>query len=436
LYCPEGLASFPTIALPHLFHASYWESHDVIAFILRQIMHYDPSADSGDEREAKVFSPSQPREKWQKKRTSVKIKNCSANHRGNDVIVGEGLEQVVTAKFSYGPLDVVALTGEKIDVYAMPDTSVGEWVLLGTETSDKSGRVRFRIPDDQAFGHGIYPIKMVVRGDHTCADLHLAVVPKETECVVFSIDGSFTASVSVTAKDPKVRPGAVDVVRHWQEHGYLIIYITGRPDMQQRRVISWLAQHNFPHGLISFADGVSKEFLTHKAEYLSHLVKDVGLVIHAAYGSSKDIVVYQSLGLKPDKIHIVGKISKKQASGCNNISEGYAIHLNELVAPGGCRPAQGNARILIPRGFFSFPSQGGRPLRRSRSVKRTPSFPGSSAPSTPVPGQAHHSPKARRVWSAPKFNLLKFSTVANHVVDVIKWRSSVADSDACDTPFY
>jgi hypothetical protein len=43
----------------------------------------------------------------------------------------------------------------------------------------------------------------------------------------------------------------------------------------------------------------------------------VGLVIHAAYGSSKDIVVYQSLGLKPDKIHIVGKISKKQASGCN-----------------------------------------------------------------------------------------------------------------------
>jgi hypothetical protein len=52
-----------------------------------------------------------------------------------------------------------------------------------------------------------------------------------------------------------------------------------------------------------------------------------------------------------------------------NISEGYAIHLNELVAPGGCRPAQGNARILIPRGFFSFPSQGGRPLRRRYLLK-------------------------------------------------------------------
>jgi len=33
----------------------------------------------------------------------------------------------------------------------------------------------------------------------------LAVVPPSTESVVFSIDGSFAASVSVTGKDPKVK---------------------------------------------------------------------------------------------------------------------------------------------------------------------------------------------------------------------------------------
>jgi len=54
--------------------------------------------------------------------------------------------------------------------------------------------------------------------------------------VVFSIDGSFTASVSVTGKDPKVRPSSVDVVRHWQDLGYLIIYVTGRPCMQLQKV--------------------------------------------------------------------------------------------------------------------------------------------------------------------------------------------------------
>lgn len=37
LYCPDVLTTFPTIALPHLFHASYWESTDAVAFILRQV---------------------------------------------------------------------------------------------------------------------------------------------------------------------------------------------------------------------------------------------------------------------------------------------------------------------------------------------------------------------------------------------------------------
>lgn len=61
--------------------------------------------------------------------------------------------------------------------------------------------------------------------------------------------------------------------RHWQELGYLIIYTTGRPDMQQQRVVSWLSQHNFPHGLVSFADGLSTDPLGHKTAYLNNLVQ-------------------------------------------------------------------------------------------------------------------------------------------------------------------
>lgn len=51
------------------------------------------------------------------------------------------------------------------------------------------------------------------RGDHTFADSYLTIVPRGTEFVVFSIDGSFAASVSIMGSDPKVRAGAVDVVR-------------------------------------------------------------------------------------------------------------------------------------------------------------------------------------------------------------------------------
>lgn len=52
-----------------------------------------------------------------------------------------------------------------------------------------------------------------LRGDHTFADSYLTVLPRGTDFVVFSIDGSFAASVSIMGSDPKVRAGAVDVVR-------------------------------------------------------------------------------------------------------------------------------------------------------------------------------------------------------------------------------
>lgn len=52
------------------------------------------------------------------------------------------------------------------------------------------------------------------RGDHTVADSYLTIIPRGTEFVVFSIDGSFAASVSIMGSDPKVRAGAVDVVRY------------------------------------------------------------------------------------------------------------------------------------------------------------------------------------------------------------------------------
>ena len=46
----------------------------------------------------------------------------------------------------------------------------------------------------------------------------------------------------------------------------------------------------------------------------------------------------------------MGKLSKKQLGSCDSLAEGYAVHLAELGAPGpGSRPAQGNARMVIPR---------------------------------------------------------------------------------------
>lgn len=41
--------------------------------------------------------------------------------------------------------------------------------------------------------------------------MYVGLVPSNTPAAVFSIDGSLTASVSVSGRDPRVRAGAVDV---------------------------------------------------------------------------------------------------------------------------------------------------------------------------------------------------------------------------------
>ena len=72
--------------------------------------------------------------------------------------------------------------------------------------------------------------------------------------------------------------------RHWQELGYLLMYVTARPDMQQRRVTSWLAHHNFPHGMLIFMDGLKTDPIRQKTQHLKQLKNDV---CHTLHGSIK-----------------------------------------------------------------------------------------------------------------------------------------------------
>lgn len=47
--------------------------------------------------------------------------NLNANHRANDWVILEGLDQSFSARFMYGPLDMVSLSHEKVkDLYFSP----------------------------------------------------------------------------------------------------------------------------------------------------------------------------------------------------------------------------------------------------------------------------------------------------------------------------
>ncbi|XP_055080032.1 membrane-associated phosphatidylinositol transfer protein 2-like isoform X2 [Periophthalmus magnuspinnatus] len=392
LYCPDALTAFPTVALPHLFHASYWESTDVVSFLLRQVMrHENSSILELDGKEVSEFTPSKPREKWLRKRTHVKIRNVTANHRMNDAVFPEDSPQMLSGRFMYGPLDMVTLAGEKVDLHIMTQPPSGEWVYYSTEVTNSSGRVSFNIPDDKRLGIGVYPVKMVVRGDHTFADSYLTVVPRGTEFVVFSIDGSFAASVSIMGSDPKVRAGAVDVVRHWQDIGYMIIYVTGRPDMQKQRVVAWLSQHNFPHGIVSFCDGLVHDPLRHKANFLKALT-ETRMKIIAGYGSTKDISVYSSIGLPPSHIYIVGRPTKKMQQQCQFITEGYAAHLSQLEYSHRSRPPKSSStRMVLRKSSFGLGANSEFLRKRNHLLRTISSQPAPTSPTANV--HSHNRPE-------------------------------------------
>lgn len=91
----------------------------------------------------------------------------------------------------------------------------------GGQVSDQSSKKKYKRNECCFFKLSICHVRNDIaiaswcfsRGDQTSAEAFLTVLPQGMECVVFSIDGSFAASVSLMGSDPKVRPGAVDVVR-------------------------------------------------------------------------------------------------------------------------------------------------------------------------------------------------------------------------------
>ncbi|KAL5962415.1 Calpain-7 [Taenia solium] len=371
LCCTEGVQNILSRALPPLVHSSYWESKDASCFIVWQAterlrggascldkpgeripadslgdtrvlrfrsysssfrthssspsMNSNPNT-SGNEAGGlgRQFRNSISNRLRFKSKPTERIKTNNPNHRANDAIVLEGQPQVINARFTFGTLDLSSMANEE---------GMG-WERLGSQITDSNGRLTFQLSEASRLPVGLHRIQLVPiigEPDEQAVELTLAIVPPNCNVVICSIDGSFAASLSLMGKDPKVRPGSVDIMRHWYALGYLLIYISARPDMQHRQVASWLAQHNFPPGLTFFLDGIFTDPLRQKALLLKSLVEQNQLSVHCAYGSAKDVPIYRSLGLQAHQIFAVGKLSRRQALEATPIREGYTSHFKELM---------------------------------------------------------------------------------------------------------
>lgn len=274
-----------------------------------------------------------------------------ANHRGQDVVVKEGEQQVLIGKFAYGPFDT-DLTEEEVEIYIQPNPPCGEWKLLATEKTsngewgrvygidDDGGRIFYEISANDHLTEGVYPVRMLVRGDYSLAAFSLFVVKPNTQAVVFDIDGTLTTKDSELHQEllngdyvPEAYLNAVDVVNTWASKDYLIVYLTGRPDFLRRISSNWLKDQSMPFGVLHLTDTYSQALPndsnvgSYKKDFLNLLVgQEIDLV--AAYGNSTTDIYAYNEAIDKAKTYTIGTHAGEE----NTVKiENYADHLNDLA---------------------------------------------------------------------------------------------------------
>ena len=73
LYAPENITNLPRKSLPYIFHSCFWESTDVVAFILRMINKEEQLHENTLETTVSK-SAKEPVEKWEKRLNRVKLR--------------------------------------------------------------------------------------------------------------------------------------------------------------------------------------------------------------------------------------------------------------------------------------------------------------------------------------------------------------------------
>ncbi|MCB9731740.1 MAG: hypothetical protein H6745_03785 [Deltaproteobacteria bacterium] len=325
----------------------------------------DPCAGQAD----LPFAPTGATTPWRHSvATPLVLIQGAANHRGQDVVVAAGQPQRLVGKFAYGALDS-DLHDEDVEIWVQREPRCGAWEHLGDYTTtendelgtvwgveDDGGRVFFEVPASAALGVGRHPVRMLVKGDHTMAAFELIVVEPGTDAVVFDIDGTLTTGDSELLLElaadlfsgsyvPAVQPGGVDVVRAWADKGYLVVYLTGRPDFLNGITRGWLVDQGFPAGAVHLTDtnGQALPFDSgvgdYKAEFLDkEQGAEGGLVFAAAYGNATtDIYGYDEAGVDKARTFIIG--DNAGADGTVAV-DSYATHLPTAQAmPAATTPA-------------------------------------------------------------------------------------------------
>jgi phosphatidate phosphatase PAH1 len=265
-------------------------------------------------------------------------------HSAQDIIAATAGEAALAGKFAYGDVSK-DLEGERVEVWI--DDCAGGYRMLGERTTDSDGRMTLALTGDALPATGEYGVYFRVMGDDSAARAVLRVYPPGTQLIVFDIDATLTTSdtelvgeivasilAGITAP-PTARVGAMEVTAlRRDQHGYELVYLTGRPYLLDGITRAWLADLDFPGGTVHVTDDVADSWPSdsqvgdYKAAFLQQLM-DKGFTFYAAYGNAaSDIHAYEVAGVPKERTYILG--SRGGDSGTVALGESYTAHIEAV----------------------------------------------------------------------------------------------------------
>lgn len=265
-------------------------------------------------------------------------------HSAQDIIAATGAGAALAGKFSYGDISK-DLEGERVEVWI--DDCAGGYRMLGERTTDSDGRVSLALGAGEVPGAGEYGVKFRVMGDDSLASAVLRVYPPGTQLIVFDIDATLTTSdtelvgqvvseiLSGDVAVPEARVGAREIVELRKgQHGYEVVFLTGRPYLLDALTRTWLDDLNIPGGTVHLTDDVADSWPSdgavgdYKAAFLQEIIAK-GFTFYAAYGNAtSDIHAYEVAGIPKERTFILG--SHGGESDTIDLGEGYTAHIEEI----------------------------------------------------------------------------------------------------------
>lgn len=253
----------------------------------------------------------------------LRASSAEAWHRAQDVVVLAGEPAWVEARFGYG-LGDSRVGDEDVDVYFRRAGSL-RWMFLGrTRTADddhaivrsdgsrteETGLVSYRIPDAEHLPTGLHAARFVVCADRTFADATVAVVTPRVQLAASDVDGTLTRSENAfaysvvgLAETPAPHAGAAALFTRLADRGFIMVYLSARPDVFAQSTRAWLASNGFPPGVVRTRGGThfalgGPDHVTFKVAVLRELARVVGHPVDLGFGNTTtDVRAYEAGGI-------------------------------------------------------------------------------------------------------------------------------------------